>query len=74
MSENLESRKGSAQSRGWTFYAPESRANLAGLSETHTAEAIIEIEDREWASSVTEASLERLLDRVEEIDRENGRL
>ena len=65
MPENLESRKATAASRGWAFYV---------TGETHNAEAIIEVEDREWAASLTEASLERLLDRVDEIDRENGRL
>jgi hypothetical protein len=77
VSENLESRKVTAKSRGWTFYVTEglpSAANIAGLGESHTAEALIDVEDREWAASVTEASLERLLDRVDEIDRENGRL
>jgi hypothetical protein len=65
VSENLESRKVDAKARGWTFYVSEG---------SPTAEAVIEVEDREWAASVTEASLERLLDRVEEIDRQNGRL
>jgi hypothetical protein len=74
VSENLESRKVNAKTRGWTFYLSETLPGAAGLPETHTAEAVIEVEDREWAASVTEASLERLLDRVDEIDRENGRL
>jgi hypothetical protein len=63
--------------RGWTFYVTEplsGAAALEGHAATHTAEALIDVEDREWAASVTEISLERLLDRVDEIDRENGRL